>query len=42
MQRTTCGFDSAREFSEGLAPVGVCHREGYIDKTGKFMWQSGD
>jgi hypothetical protein len=35
-------FFHARNFSDGLAPVWLSPRRGYIDKTGKFVWQSGD
>ncbi|MCX5887855.1 MAG: WG repeat-containing protein [Deltaproteobacteria bacterium] len=37
MQRTTCGFDSAREFSEGLAPLIVGGKFGFADQTGKLI-----
>jgi WG containing repeat len=30
-------FDSAGDFSEGLAAVGIKEKTGYIDKTGKFV-----
>jgi len=29
-------FDSAGDFSDGLSPVGMAGRFGYIDKSGKF------
>jgi len=31
-------FDEARAFSLGLAPVAVGEAWGYIDKTGRFIW----
>jgi len=33
-------FDSANDFSGGLARVYVGTRWGYIDKQGKYVWRS--
>jgi hypothetical protein len=32
-------YDSANGFSEGLAPVWIGDKWGWIDKTGKYVWE---
>jgi hypothetical protein len=31
-------FDTGGDFAGGLAPVWVAGRQGYINKSGKFVW----
>ena len=32
-------FDQAGEFYQGIVPVTVGDKSGYIDKTGKYIWK---
>ena len=37
---TPCQFEQVRSFSGGMARVWLGDDEGYIDRTGKFVWRA--